>query len=616
FPRRGYRFVYPIETQCNGEPEVAAAEAVTTQAAALRRRSWVLFYVGVTLVLALAAAFLAVRHYLTTARKPDTQLRPVPLTTYVGSEYMPSFSPDGNQVAFAWTGPNRDNLDVYVKMIGTENAVRLTTGPGPEGMPAWSPDGRSIAFMKVLPENKVGIFLMPAIGGPDRKVAMINPCSEGLSWHASGEWLAVTEQNPLGAPCSIYAVSITTGEKRKLTNPQAPSADSFAEFSPDGSRLVFFRSRVAGDLYIVTVSDQMVPAGEPRRLTSLNLFRSTANWTPDGKEVIFSSFQEGEPDELWRMPASGESAPRRVAIQGEGGAFPVISREGNRLAYVHFTWNTDILRLPINGRKGEGSEPTPFAASTRSDLAPQYSPDGKRVAFISVRSGTNEVWVCDADGSNPVQVTTMAATMTGAPRWAPDGQQLVFDSTKQGSFDIYTVRADGGAPKRLTDDPADDGVASWSRDGRWIYFASDRSKDWQIWKMPAAGGKAVQVTQKGGRLAFESADGRDLYYSKDFLGTSIWRMPAGGGEEVQVLESALGFSFVPAAQGLYFVAHDHAAQGSSIRRLDLATGHIATLFHPQRLIDLGLAVSPDERFLLYAQRQDTDTDLMLVEGFR
>ncbi len=615
-PRRGYRFVYPIETQHNGEPEVAAAEALTTQAAALRRRSWALLYVGATLVLALAAGFLALRHYLTTVGKHDTLLRPVPLTTYAGSEYTPSFSPDGNQVAFAWTGPNRDNLDVYVKMIGTENAVRLTTGPGPEGAPAWSPDGRSIAFIKLLSENKVGIFLMPAIGGPDRRVATINPCPGALSWHSSGEWLAVAEQNPPEAPCSIYAVSITTGEKRKLTNPQAPSADNSAAFSPDGSRLVFFRSRAVGDLYIATVSDQMLPVGEPRRLTSLNLFRSTANWTPDGKEVIFSSYQEGEPDELWRMVASGESAPQRVAIQGEGGASPVISREGNRLAYVHFTWNTDILRLPINGRKGEGNEPTPFAASTRSDLAPQYSPDGKRVAFISVRSGTNEVWVCDADGSNPVQVTTMAATMTGAPRWSPDGQQLVFDSTKEGSFDVYSVRADGGAPKRLTDDPADDGVASWSRDGRWIYFASDRSKDWQIWKMPAAGGKAVQVTKKGGRLAFESVDGRDLYFSKDFLATPIWRMPAGGGEEVRVLESALGFSFVPAAQGLYFVAPGDATQRSSIRRLDLATGHVTTLFTPTRLIDLGFAVSPDERFLLYTQRSNSDTDLMLVEGFQ
>jgi hypothetical protein len=131
--------------------------------------------------------------------------------------------------------------------------------------------------------------------------------------------------------------------------------------------------------------------------------------------------------------------------------------------------------------------------------------------------------------------------------------------------------------------------------------------------MPAAGGKAVQVTQKGGRLAFESVDGRDLYFSKDFLATEIWRMPAGGGEEVRVLESALGFSFVPAGQGLYFVAPGDATQ---IRRLDLATGHITTLFTPQRLMDLGFAVSPDERFVLYTQRSNSDTDLMLVEGFR
>jgi Tol biopolymer transport system component len=134
--------------------------------------------------------------------------------------------------------------------------------------------------------------------------------------------------------------------------------------------------------------------------------------------------------------------------------------------------------------------------------------------------------------------------------------------------------------------------------------------------MPADGGKAVQVTKKGGRLAFESADGRDLYYSKTLFQSSIWRMPAGGGDEVRVVESALGFSFAPAGQGLYFAHPGDAGQKPSIRRLDLATGHVTTLITLQRLIDLGIAVSPDEQFLLYTQTTEAQTDLMLVEGFR
>ena len=81
-------------------------------------------------------------------------------------------------------------------------------------------------------------------------------------------------------------------------------------------------------------------------------------------------------------------------------------------------------------------------------------------------------------------------------------------------FDVYVINANGGRPKRLTDHPADDGVASWSRDGRSIYFVSNRTKAWEVWKMPADGGDAIQVTRNGGYVAFESVDGEFLYYVK------------------------------------------------------------------------------------------------------
>src|SRR5215467_10365366 len=75
-------------------------------------------------------------------------LSPVPLTSDLGSEIQPTFSPDGNEVAYTWDGPGQNKWDIYVKMIGTDAPLRLTKAAEPNGYPAWSPDGRSIAFLR------------------------------------------------------------------------------------------------------------------------------------------------------------------------------------------------------------------------------------------------------------------------------------------------------------------------------------------------------------------------------------------------------------------------------------------------------------------------------------
>ena len=108
----------------------------------------------------------------------------VPLTSYPGSESQPSFSPDGSQVAFAWDGEKQDNSDIYLKLIGTEPPARLTTDPAEDFSPAWSPDGRSIAFIRGLPGRKAAVFLVPPVGGTERKLAEI----DGTVWWSSLAW--------------------------------------------------------------------------------------------------------------------------------------------------------------------------------------------------------------------------------------------------------------------------------------------------------------------------------------------------------------------------------------------------------------------------------------------
>ena len=138
-------------------------------------------------------------------------------------------------------------------------------------------------------------------------------------------------------------------------------------------------------------------------------------------------------------------------------------------------FDANIWRLSLSGPGVATGPPARFIASTRLDAAAQYSPDGKRIAFESDRSGVHGIWVSDADGSNAVELFSRAGAGSGTARWSPDGQRIAFDSNPEGNLDIYVIRASGGKPIRLTTDPADDDAPSWSRDGNWVYFASKRT---------------------------------------------------------------------------------------------------------------------------------------------
>ena len=541
----------------------------------------------------------------------------VPLTSYLGNECCASFSPDGNQVAFVWDGQGQDNQDIYVKLIGTEHAVRLTNDPAPDYSPAWSPDGRYIAFLRDLPGSKAGVFLVPAIGGPERKLAEISVPDisvvgigfGGLSWLPDGKWLAATDQN------SIFALSLTTGEKRKLTLPPAGQIDDTPAFSPDGRTLAFSRHSTlsAAEIFLLTLSADPAPQGEPKQITLKRQVSKSPVWTANGREIIFSSgpyIAPGESD-LWRVPVSG-GEPQSLFTSARG-LTPAISRQGDRFAYSRLFSDLNIWRLPVPGPNNKASRPVSLIASTYDEEAPQYSPDGKRIVFVSRRSGSSEIWVCGSDGSNALQLTSLGAT--GSPHWSPDGRRIVFDSNAGGQFEIYVMDAGGGTPQRLTQRKADDAVPSWSRDGRSIYFVSNRTKDWQIWKMPAEGGEAVQVSKHGGHIAYESLDGRYVYFARTPGQTSIWRVPVGGGDETKVVESALGQVFTVAEKGIYFVTLN--SDGAWVFQFhSFATGKVTTLAEIRQPVSWGVSVSPDERYILYTQEDQTGSDLMLVENFR
>jgi Tol biopolymer transport system component len=308
-----------------------------------------------------------------------------------------------------------------------------------------------------------------------------------------------------------------------------------------------------------------------------------------------------------------------------------VSRDGHRLVYSRGTLDFDIWRLDLRQGRATGEAQTRFAPSTEDDHNPQFSPDGERVAFTSLRSGQPEIWVVDRQGRHPLKLTSLGKEGTAAcPRWSPDGKWIAFDFIAKNNVDIYVISASGGTPKPVTTSPAIDSLASWSRDGRFIYFGSRRDGQVQVWKVPARGeepGNARQVTRGGGFRAIESPDGRHVYFTKRRSGTldpqnALWRTPVDGGEEEVVVEgfrSSHG-NWDLTAEGIYFVDEEPSSSGTSwvvrFQGFDRRPAtDVARLRHAPFLGGPALSVSSDGRWMLSAQSQG-ESDLMLVEDFR
>ncbi len=557
-----------------------------------------------------------------------------PLTTDPGFEGMPSLSPDGNYVAFiAGGGEQQKDFDLYVKQIGTGGQpLRLTSGPAVEEFPAWSPDGRSIAFVRPKGQ-RLEVFLIPPLGGPERKVAETIPSrSSGeldwnanyLSWSPDSKYLVMADQASPEEPFSLFVFSVTTGERRRLTTPPAAaSADGDPAISPDGHVLAFVRVISDGNpqLHLLPLSEDYGPAGEARRLDLPQSFITGPAWTSDGQEIIYSASQPWGTGEtrLWRVPMSGSAKPQPLASVGENGSHASISRQGSRLVYADWKLDTDIWRVEVSRGKPAGPG-VKLIASTHLDDSPQYSLDGSRIAFTSDRSGHSEIWVCNSDGSSPVQLTSLGGS-AGSPRWFPDGHRLVFDLLKEGHADSYSIDADSRIPARLTNDLSDNVTPSVSHDGKWIYFASKRTGRMEIWRLPVEGGEAVQVTHNGGVEPIESVDGKVIYYAKVVGETDVWKVPVSGGDETRVLGPVWVFWFTVVAEGIYFIDGGNQAYAASSRENSLKFYRFATAT-TEKVADIklnpngGLSVSPDGRYALMALGDWEVCDLKLVENFR
>ncbi|MGC2719137.1 MAG: protein kinase, partial [Candidatus Acidiferrales bacterium] len=584
----------------------------------------------------------------------DAEVRVLPLTADPGDERDPTFSPDGSQVAFAWS-PQGGNPNIYVRLIGPGEPIRLTNQAGDDRMPAWSPDGKWIVFPRTAGDAE-GLVMVPALGGQERWITR-ERTTRYASWTADSQFVTYCT----GVPSTLYLAPIDGGARRVLLGPlEGKYSVNAGIISPDGHKLALIYDHPG--VFVISLSDDFKPQGQPKQITP-DWRVYSPKWTPDGKDIIFISgsgnANAGSDTSMYRVSADG-GTPRKLEFAGDNPWFLGIAPRGNRMAFTRLHRDTNIYRVALDPAEGARAGQLADAgaaiiSSSRRDDSAIYSPDGAHIVFSSNRTGPMQIWIADADGSHPTQLTDLPDWADASDaQWSPDGTKIAYNarSKPDAPLSVFVMPRSGGAAIAITSENVSALRPTWSHDGRWIYYlttATDRLGEGQTWRVPAGGGTATQMTQTGSSYALESPDGKWLYFVS--AAGALRRMLAAGGaaEDVasDVADTGVGRTTAPMAvtsKGVYYLSIDapgtslvnSSAAGSAaatnkrashsnsslpphaalIRFLPVEGGAPRTIGTIARMPASSLSVSPDGRYLLYSPFDQSSAELLLVENFK
>jgi Tol biopolymer transport system component/serine/threonine protein kinase len=494
------------------------------------------------------------------------QLRPHQVTTHPGWEGEPAISPDGSMVAYV--SDEDGGLDIWVTDVGGGGSLRLTDHPGADRDPTWFPDGAQIVF--VSDRNGVpSLWKVPRLGGEAVMLVenALNPAVSG-----DGQRIAFTTP---GADCKlrIAVASLNNSESvQVLTEANQGYWDhENPAWSPDGETLCFSDFR---DLFLVP-SDGSLP---PTRLTTAHAMDRNPVWSPDGQWIYFSSAREST-DALWRVRPS-DGATERVTLGTGPEREPSLTADGRRLAYSTYSADWDIKLVD----RATGDSTT--IPGDRVDDSPAIAPDGSHLVFVSNRSGSYDLWRQQLQGHKLIGPATRFTDLDGdiaTPTYSRDGRWLAFFWVLKQQRDIWILDAGGGVPHQITSEPAFDIHPSFSPDGTELVYISERGGQQGIWVVPVADGRRsgepFKVDVTGGECAVFprwSPDGRRIaYISKNEAWIGEVDDPSAA-RPVTVGARAMGVAWESDGMSL-LVSGTWGGDRVGLRRLELATGRTEEL---------------------------------------
>lgn len=545
-----------------------------------------------------------------------------PVTHFAGREYDAALSPDGSRVAYVAERPD-EPAAIFVKMLQGEQALQLSQDEGQVGSPQWMPDGQAIVYLSTEAQGLQLLRVSPMGGAPQTLFQdTVALSARGMSISRDGRTLVYAVRSALDGPHVLWMLSIASGEKSQLTEPNPGSlGDIDPLFAPDGKSLVFLRSsdEVTKDIYRLDLTNQTLT-----RLTHDNRKINGLAWSPDGTRLLFTSTRSGI-YRLWSIDRDGGEEPRPLSLGWE-----TVQRPSTVLgveALVFEDWKHTAKLVTVNLLNNAIAQSEPLKMSLRWDSNPSISADGKSVVFASNRGGPFAIWQSDLNSDVAYEWANLDGAFIDNPTWSPDGKQIVFDASPDGRSQLYWLDKGASVPKPLPLGDSDNRTPSWSRDGKWIYFESNRSGSWQIYGWQVETGKIHPLAATGGKNPQESVDGQWLLFASG-AGKGIRRCRKTAclqGEVARAADSAAAelvvsgveeedaYNWVPAREGIYFIRRQETSASPEVALFRYADGSTHTIsLLPKDFRGWGMTLAPDESRLYFTEMTQPGSDIQIA----
>ena len=585
----GYCLIAPVSEVCSQAPPPPVPKADRSTG----RLLWPF------LLILTAAVIAALLLYRAPAPEPRASaLTLVPLTSDPGREIDPAVSADGSRVAYL--ASSGGDFQLFVRGVDGGAPVRITDDAMSKGHPVWSPDGARIAFVAAK-GDAAAIYLVPARGGEAVKLIDLLSWSYGLDWSPDGRTIAYSDAAP-GEAAGIVLLDIASKAARPIVREAASAGDVKPIFSPDGRRLAFLRAGPLERQQIVLVDVQS--GGEPAVLGVPAQDIRGADWAPSGDALIFSG-RSGRRFGLHRVAADGRAAPQALPAEGGDLFNPSISRTG-RIVVEEVEQDRDLWRADL-----EHAPAAPLIRSTADDYDPAFAPQGGRIAFVSERSGSPEIWVQPSSG-RARQLTEFKGGDIRQISWSPDGARLAFLAVRNGVGAVYVAAAKGGEPTRLPRTGEARIPIGWSAAADSLFLLAPADGDWRLEELSLASGRARSIPAPRFRLAAVAADGSSIFALPSRENMLLRLVPGRGAVRQFRLPQSITrpVALLPAKDAVYLV--EDALDTAFIHRIDLRSGTVSRAIG----IDYyggGISLAPDGRSVAYTRARETANDLAWMQ---
>lgn len=399
------------------EAPAPAAEPVPSRRSGVGVRT--IAAVAAVLLVALAALgyrALSVRGGATAAARWQTSdLRA--LTSDPGAEYRPHLSPDATRIAFGTFNPQEFSERLVMRSVEPSQRIFLTQGSNlVDGFPTWSPDGHRIVFSRVG-LHSCEMFMVPGLGGAEQHVRTCQEAgSNYFDWTPDGNALISSERADGGkGDFELFRFDLASGRKQVLAYERAAgSQDLDARYSPDG-RLLAFRRGLApySDLFVMPAD-----GGPPRQVTHVSARIRGYAWSADNRTLVYSSDHSG----MQALYATDVEDGHTEALGIAPAAYPDAARSSDAVVYEILRTRERLTTLPL---RPDGAPMQLLAPSTGNDYGAVLSPDGRRLAFASDRSGQRQAWLYDFDSDTATQLTDALSMPILSVRWSPSADRLL-----------------------------------------------------------------------------------------------------------------------------------------------------------------------------------------------